>query len=180
MQFFARHKFLWIVLAVVAIAITGALTWPWVHPKPPTELSALDSVDEYELLSLKGNVTIQEEPGPPNPALSRPHLYGHEILGRTMIADLQTRRQLNGALKAGVRENNGEAAACFNPRHAIRVTRAGVTTEFLICFECSRVEVWRNDKEIAKFLVTASPQPVFDGVLKSAGVPLDIKSPQSE
>lgn len=36
--------------------------------------------------------------------------------------------------------------APFNPRHGIRVTRAEVTTDYLICFECRQVQVWRGGK----------------------------------
>ena len=62
--------------------------------------------------------------------------------------------------------------ACFNPRHGIRVTHAGVVTNFVTCFECRQVEVWRGNQKLALFLVSVSPQSVFDEVLKSAGVTL--------
>jgi hypothetical protein len=55
--------------------------------------------------------------------------------------------------------------------------RAGVTTDFVICFECRQVRVWRGDQKVALFLVNGSPQPVFDEVLKAVGVPLAPKPP---
>ena len=76
------------------------------------------------------------------------------------------------ALKQGVSENvDGMAASCFNPRHGIRVIEKGVTTDFVICFECLQVQVY-SGSSTSGFLTMSSPQPEFDKVLKAAGVPL--------
>ena len=62
--------------------------------------------------------------------------------------------------------------ACFSPRHGIRVTRHGRVTDVVICFECRQVRVYRDGHSVASFLTSASPQPVFDDVLRQANVPL--------
>jgi hypothetical protein len=31
---------------------------------------------------------------------------------------------------------NSRRLKCFDPRHGIRVTRGGVTVDFVICFQC--------------------------------------------
>lgn len=122
----------------------------------------LTNADKYELLSLE------------------PYQLGRRtdndgILGRTTIIDPATQARLNYALAAGVRESDGTAAACFNPRHEIRITQRGVTTEIIICFECRQVQVQRGGKVIAYFLTSESPQQTFDEVLLKAGVPLASK-----
>jgi hypothetical protein len=126
---------------------------------PWASMRALTEADEYELMSI-------------DPQWSESERHHHRILGSVSIADLTIRQKLNAALQAGARESNGTAMACFNPRHSIRVTHAGITTEFLICFECRQVQVWRNGKIIASFLTSPSPEPVFDDVLQKANVPL--------
>jgi hypothetical protein len=155
----------WTIVGAVAIVAVGTLAYlRWHGGMPRAAWNALNDADRYELLSL-------------NPYLSKPDYYSHEILGKTVIQDAAVRERLNNALQAGVRASDGRAYACFNPRHGIRVTRAGVVTDLLICFECRQVQVWRGGQEIAYFLVSDSPQPVFNEVLKSAGVPLAPKDP---
>jgi hypothetical protein len=154
----------WTILGVVTLLALGTLAYLRAPGIPHAAWNALNDADRYELLSL-------------NPHLSESDYYGHEILGQTLIQDAAVRERLNNALQAGVRASDGRAYACFNPRHGIRVTHAGVVTDFLICFECRQVQVWRGDQEIAHFLVSDSPQAVFDDVLKSADVPLAPKDP---
>jgi hypothetical protein len=68
--------------------------------------------------------------------------------------------------------NDGRVAACFNPRHGIRASREGKTIDLVICFECLQVYVYAEEGRQGSFLTTSSPQPVFDQVLREAGVPL--------
>jgi hypothetical protein len=154
----------WVIVAVVALIAAAALAYLRWHGMPRVAWKALNDADRYELLSLY-------------PYLSKPDYYNHEILGRTVITDVAVRDRLNHTFQAGVRQSDGTIMACFYPRHGIRVTHAGVTTDFVICFECRQVQVWRGNQKIASFLVSESPQPAFDDVLKSAGVPLAPKEP---
>ena len=61
---------------------------------------------------------------------------------------------------------------CFNPRHGIRVTSGGVTTDLLICFECKEAVVFRDGQRVADWTTGRSPQADFDEALRQAGVPL--------
>jgi hypothetical protein len=154
----------WIIVGVMTLIAGGAFAYLRWYGMPLGAWYALNNADRYELLSL-------------HPYLSEPEYYGHEILGQTVVADVTMRDRLNEALQAGVRGSEGRVKSCFNPRHGIRVTHDGVTTDFVICFECRQVQVWRGNQQIAFFLVSDSPQTVFDEVLKSAGVPLAPKEP---
>jgi hypothetical protein len=76
----------------------------------------------------------------------------------------------------GVRQfdEDDDVPDCFDPRHAIRVQHEGKSIYLLICFECEQVYVYVGD-ELDRdkwFPIKASAQPVFDEVLKAAGVPL--------
>jgi hypothetical protein len=125
---------------------------------------ALAGAEWYELLSL-------------HPQHSETGFYNHEVLGRTAVTDAATRQKLNGALQSGVREGDGTIMTCFKPRHGIRVARAGVSTGFVICFECRQVQVWRRGEKIAFFRTSASPETAFDEALRQANVPLTPKEP---
>jgi hypothetical protein len=133
---------------------------------PSNELNALDDADRFELFSLDPSMTGWI------PAPGRSEFHNHAVLGSTDILDRATQMELRNALKAGIRESGGEEAACFDPRHGIRVTHGSAVTDFVICFECEQVEVWRDGARITTLPTTHSPQPIFDRVLQNAHVPL--------
>ena len=127
---------------------------------PSAPLAALQSGETFELFSINpDNTRVNDD---------APQLQGYEIRGRTTITDPATRTRLIEALRTAARQSDGSAYACFDPRHAIRVTHAGVTTDFLICFECRQVEVFNGAASPSWFRIDNSAQPTFDAVLKSA------------
>jgi hypothetical protein len=131
----------------------------------PAEARAiLDKADSFELLSL--------DPSPEGEVKDGFHDW--KVLGKTEVKDAETRKKLVSALAKGAEENDGTVANCFNPRHGIRATHGKKTVELVICFECLQVKgyVDKGDKETANFLTAKMPQPVFDKVLKDAGVKL--------
>jgi hypothetical protein len=129
--------------------------------------TALEKGDSFELYSLNPDRTGEEV---------KDGFHGWRVLGKTTIKDAETRKKLLTAFQKGVAENKGIAAGCFNPRHGIRVTHDGKTFDFVICFECYSVAAHVGDKREAGFLITESPQPTFDAVLKEAKVPLPTRA----
>ena len=128
-------------------------------PYPAREI--LEHADRFELLSLSPEHL--REP-------AKNDFHGFRVLGQTSITSTEIRRKLVAAFELGVSENDGVIAACFNPRHGIRVVHRGKQADFVICFECRQVRV--VGEGAGEFLVSNSPQPVFDKVLGDAHVPL--------
>jgi hypothetical protein len=124
---------------------------------PPAPRAALQSAETFELFAIN-----------PRTGATDPQFQGHEILGRTSVIDPATRTKLIEALRTAARQSDGSAYACFNPRHAIRVTHAGVTTDFLICFECRQAQVFTGSTVTDRFFINNTAQPTFNAVLKSA------------
>jgi len=132
---------------------------------------ALSDADQYEVFSLDPYLASYSQwPSPVQ------FFHGRAVLGELKVPDSATRQKLNVALRSGVSGSDGRMMACFNPRHVIRVTHAGVMTDYVICFECLQIQVWRNDKMVAHILTSDSPGPVFDDILQKAGVPLAPKT----
>jgi hypothetical protein len=126
----------------------------------------LEHAEQFELLSLRHFYPPAPDRRPPVGS----DFYDYEILGRTEIRDARTRENLVSAFEKGVAENNGDVALCFNPRHGIHVSGHGKKVDFVICFECLQVKV--HGDVHGGFLVSSSPQPVFDKVLRDAGITL--------
>jgi hypothetical protein len=152
-----------IVLPFATVLLVGCTGSSADSKIPAGARTALEKADQMELLSTDP-ASQQEKP--------KDDFHGWKVLGRTQIKDADTRKKLVAALKKGVGENDGMAAACFHPRHGIRATQGSKTTDFVICFECFQVQVYAGEKRDGSFLTTDSPQPVFDQVLREAGVPL--------
>ena len=126
----------------------------------------LDKADQIELISLSPE-HLQEAP--------KDAFYRWRVLGRTMIKGEDKVAALK-ALRSGIAANEGMVAGCFNPRHGIRVTHDGKTTDLVICFECMSIQVFQGEKQLANVLTTADAKPLFDKLLAAAKVPLAAKA----
>ncbi|MCZ7648892.1 MAG: hypothetical protein M5U26_27155 [Planctomycetota bacterium] len=151
---------------------------------PELAQTVLEKAETFILYSLDPAASRGEEK--PKDAF-----HGYAVLGQTEVKDADARAKLVEAFKKGVKENQGEVAMCFEPRHGIRVKKGETTVDFVICFECLQVHCYGGGKlpagegrperadaggeERAGFLVAASPQPAFDAALKAAGIKLAAK-----
>jgi hypothetical protein len=150
------------VFAVATLAFGGAASADAI---PKELLEVLESADEVQLYSLRPNSDDSEQA-----------FHDWKVLGHTALKDDQQRKEVVAAFKRGVEENDGTAAACFQPRHGIRAIQDSKVVDFVICFECRQVEVFVGEKKDRGFLITPSPQALFDKVLAKAHVPLAEKA----
>jgi hypothetical protein len=132
---------------------------------PDIVRTALEEGQEFELYSLDPKHRDEQAPT---------EFLRRKIIGKLPIKDEVTRKRIVEAFEEGVQNRPELAISCFNPRHAIRVQDAGKTYYLSICFECENVYVFVDDQEKYSFYfrTAASPEPVFDKILKDAGVPL--------
>jgi hypothetical protein len=130
---------------------------------PADARAILEKAARFELLSLDPK-THDEDP--------TIGFHGWKVLGKAVVDDAAIAKKLVVALKQGAEESDGAAAGCFHPRHGIHVTHNGKSADFVICFECLSVNLYVTENAEDGFQITRSPQPVFDEVLKKAGVPL--------
>jgi hypothetical protein len=87
--------------------------------------------------------------------------HGFRVLGRAPIAKVEDKGALVAAFARGIRESDGIVAACFNPRHGIRLIYRKRTFDFVICFECLSVMTYGFNEDRG-FLTTDSPSAIFD------------------
>jgi hypothetical protein len=158
-------------LAVSVMALLGAPT-AWAvevasSPFHPSVVSVLAVPDRLEVLSLM-----------PDPEPKEPGFYGWNVLGRTVVKDSSRRATIVNALSRGIFEADGEAL-CFSPRHGVRAKRGKTTVDLVVCFECSKVEVYVDGKQVQALDIDDSPHELLDGVLRAAHVPLDGDTPEA-
>ena len=133
---------------------------------PPAAEQALKDSPDFELLSLNPDREKIDEDG----------FCGWTVLGKTTINDADMRGKLLAAFRTGVAQSDDALVDCFNPRHGIEVVHDGTTHQFVICFQCYRVEWYTNNAQTGGFQITDSPQETFDEILKASEVPLAEKA----
>lgn len=155
---------------ILVCLLTSTVSGRAEENKLPDQAKAiLDKAPEFEYYSLEPS----EKPDKENA------LHGWKILGKTTVKDAESRKKLLTALTKSIAEGK-EGAKCFDPRHAIRARHGGKTVDVLICFECSWVYVYLDGKkEPVEVVMAKGAQPLFDKVLRDAGVPL-AKNPKDK
>jgi hypothetical protein len=134
----------------------------------PKELqTSLEKAERFELLSIRP-ARVEKTEGAFN-------FHGWEVIGRTFVRDAGQRKKLVASLRSGIEENTGIGAACFRPRHGVRVTEKGKVTDFIICFECYQIQVYVDDRPQKAILVTRTPEQLFNAALTAAKLPLSDK-----
>lgn len=97
-------------------------------------------------------------------------LPSHNILGFVLLDSSQAEMAIS-ALKAAIAAAEHKGASCFFPRHALRVTTETKTYDFLICYECDRLDVLVGDTAVGSIGARGSSE-VLDNLLRTAHIPL--------
>jgi hypothetical protein len=154
-----------------AAVVGGPLKVNQITPKnriPEVADRLFENAETFELYSLDPDFKFAKG----DKEAGKDAFHGWKVLGKTEVKGEKERRRLADALRLGAEDNFGMAAACFIPRHGIRLKGAGKTVDLVICFQCLSAAMYVDDKEDKGFLTTGDPQPAFDAVLKAAGVRL--------
>ncbi|MEX2560174.1 MAG: hypothetical protein WD403_09685, partial [Pirellulales bacterium] len=94
----------------------------------------------------------------------------YPVLGKVIVENAKERSDLIRELKDAMAKQETQSD-CFWPRHAIRVTSNAEVTDYLICFECSNVWVFREGT-FSQDPISDGPLELFNGYLRQAGVKL--------
>ena len=79
------------------------------------------------------------------PEGATPAFHGQAVTKSVEIKDPGRRAAIVTAVDGAIREG-GRQAKCFNPRHGLRATKAGVVRDLVICFECHNVSIEGEDQ----------------------------------
>ena len=131
---------------------------------PPAASTALRNAPTLELFSLDPVIRDKTD--------DTSTFHGWKVLGSTKLPAGNSRSSLLDALDTGIAEHDGTVVKCFDPRHGLRVTYQGKQHDFLICFHCYQAQWYIDDAENEGFLLSRSPQPTFDKLLRDASVTL--------
>lgn len=140
-------------------------------------LAGFMDATEVELQSI--NPTM-ERLAPENLPTPYGTLYGYPILGRVRISDpseLATVRKAVWDIDRANKAWNDMVAACFSPRHCLRLNTPSGTRELLICYECKQVEIRDGKDYIDSLFICTDGKPaatseLLNSLLRKHGIAL--------
>ena len=127
---------------------------------PSDAAEALDHPEQLTLYSLEP----LPQPGPRGKVLD-----GYTVLGERILSLRQGKLAIR-AFRIAM-QYNGPMDACFDPRHAIRINSNAHSFDYLICYSCSALEVFRDGKLIYGAQAGGS-SAALDDLLTRNGLPL--------
>jgi hypothetical protein len=151
-------------------------------PAAPTAEPPSNSFPGKELLSTTDRVEVLSlDPGPHatryNDPKAKQLFQGWPVLGSTGVTDAAARKTLAAMLvKAAADSKEFERALCFEPRHGIRVVVERRKVDWVICFRCSTIKAYVDDRQVASAATKGTPEVILDKLLRDAGVALAPKA----
>ncbi len=106
--------------------------------------------------------------------------HGYPIIGQLNVTEQKAMQDIALSIRDSFDRDGLKTPFCFWPRHGLRYIKDGITTDYVICFECLRYRKWINEKYIAEGGTASDPNQVFDDILTAAGVKLAPKLPGNQ
>lgn len=104
-----------------------------------------------------------------------PTLDGLLVLGKADLPPSRTATAI-AAFQRAIATPTRDAEACFDPRHALRIVSKGHTFDFLLCFECHALEVYRDGAPYAGATASGSPR-ALNALLRALRLPVSKTGP---
>jgi hypothetical protein len=158
---------------VVALCVAAGCGAPsGVPAEPPGDMSAavhavLRDADGPTLYAL--HPFPHETQGPTFADADRFHDY--VVLGQAEV-DAAVAQAVVAEVHRGIADSDGTVAACFNPRHGIRVAGEGGTVDLVICFECLSLTVHHDGVFEQSLTTTSAPDAALEPFWRAAGLTL--------
>jgi hypothetical protein len=161
-----------LILMTIGICTASGFRY-WNDVKQPTDFH----VSSYNIFNHGEKVVIYSLAQPPLGGIDpqqtgtstvKDSFRDYPILAQAEVLDPNLQAELKSSLIKGMNQNV-VAAKCFNPRHGLRVSQGLKTVDVVICFECSRLEVY-STKRVSTLTVSNSAEALFDRVLRSSKI----------
>jgi hypothetical protein len=102
-----------------------------------------------------------------------PRMRGFCVLGQVAIQG-SNRNEVVQAIRQDIAGWEGKMDLCFYPRHAVRATYNGVSYDFLICYQCSNLQVFDSSDRPPAVIGVSGTGDVFNKILHNAGIAMSI------
>ena len=103
------------------------------------------------------------DPGPlslvPQEIKPEENFNGFKTIGHLVLTDPKTRPIAVSAVTDAIQKSDYHfLKLCFSPRHALRVTAKGQVFDFIICYQCQGIALYKKGVEIAMIGIPSDPR----------------------
>lgn len=135
---------------------------------PAPELRAIiEHADRATLYSIWPHPGHRSTP----PPTSEGEFHGFPVLGKVELREETTRSRVLQALLISVDDNFAGDSLCFEPRHALRLSRGTDEVDLVICYYCGYMIITKG-KESERVCLSSSSKAALNRVLREAGIKL--------
>jgi hypothetical protein len=128
---------------IIGLVIIVFAFWNYLRQPNAEQIAKAFPEDSFEVFNNGKNITLYSlEPQEKNDRNDTFH--GYKILKETVIDSSSKQFLLKRSLTNGMIGSHG--AACFNPRHGLRIVDGEKTVDIVICFECGNFETHYDGK----------------------------------
>ncbi len=125
------------------LVIVAAFFWNYSRQPNAEIIAQAFPEDSFEIFSRGKNVTLYSLK-PDRKIGGNEIFHGFTVLKKTKIDSSNKQFLLKRSLTNGMIGSQG--AACFNPRHGLRIVDGEKTVDLVICFECGNFETYYEDR----------------------------------
>jgi hypothetical protein len=124
---------------------------------PDAARTDLEKTDQIDVMSLD----------PAGGETSKDAFHAYKVLGKVTVKDSAVLKEIAEAVEKGVAEG-GPIAKCFEPRHGLHIVYKDKTYDFLICYQCSQIQISTGSPEPETVATSGASKAALDNALKSA------------
>src|SRR5918993_1481937 len=154
-----------VIVIIASVSICGTFLFA-AHgsanrkPAPEQPRKAFPN-DSYEVFTKSQQVTLYSLE-PEKRIAGKELFHGYSVLGETEVSSQKLQSELKSSLVKAMAGAYG--AACFNPRHGLRLLNGDKTVDIVICFECGTTVIYYGEAK-GKGGVFGTPARLYNRAL---------------
>jgi hypothetical protein len=134
--------------------------WAKLHKKRIADLrDLLERAEQMEVFQLNPRALEDAKQAPEQT------FHGYEILRRARADRAEQREEVAALLGKSLHWSELLRAACFNPRHGLRLVHQKRTVDLVICFECHYIKIYEGDELASSVSVLVREHKIFEQIL---------------
>jgi hypothetical protein len=159
-----------VIIITALVAICGTVlfvAYGLTNQQPsPEQLRKAFPNDSYDVFT-KSQRAILYSLEPEKRVEGKELFHGYSVLGKTEVSNPKLQGELKSSLVKAMAGAYG--AACFNPRHGLRLMHDEKTVDVVICFECGTTVTYYGEAK-GEGDVFGTPARLYNRILRDAGV----------
>jgi hypothetical protein len=158
-----------ISIGLLLLVVTAGIVWRLLPKDESTILSATNDPSRKIVL-----YSLDPSKGESNDDTQGVLFHGWPVLGKIEL-DADQQRGVMDSVQAAIQTPGVVSKKCFDPRHGLQVTSEGHTIDYVICFACSNIEIYKDDKRFKYSTISPEPSVLLNQILTQNAVPLSPK-----